>query len=245
MLKCDNSPLKELKIDRLINSVPQSWAEAYRLYEQDYKSKNFHAKNHQLTLLRTALFRYVLPKYGLPFPEGKKLTSVESKAAWKLLEKIPTHELKNALSYQKEVFRIQKCTLSICRTYRMHLTKFLLWNQQQSWWKWEVLATKKDREKRCPKMWNTRSFRKDKPRVTERQINRGCPNFQYTLKLAEISPDLQQELDLLLKFQTAPVGNRHRQDRALRPVSAMAHVTTAKRLLGWLHHYQGIPLQEL
>jgi hypothetical protein len=245
VLKCDKSPLKELKMDRLINTVPQNLAEVYRLYEQDYKSKNLDAKNHGLTLLRTALFRYVLPKYNLPFPKGKKLTSVESKAAWKLMEQIPIHELKNALSYQDEVFSALKCTLSIRRTYRMHLTKFILWSQQQSWWNWAVIATKKDREKRCPKMWNTRSFRKDKPRVTERLINRGCPNFQYTLKSEEILPDLQQELDLFLKFQTALVGNRNRQDQALRPVSAMAHVTAAKRQLGWLHRYQGIPLDEL
>ena len=232
-------------MNKLINSVPQNWAEIYRLYEQDYPSKNLTAKNHQLTLLRTALFRYLLPKYNLPFPEGKKLTSVESKAAWKLLEQIPTHELKNALSYQDEVFSVLKCTLSIRRTYRMHLTKFILWNQQQSWWKWGVLATKKEREKRCPKMRNTRSFSKDKPRVTERQITPSSPNFHYTLKPAEILPDLQQELDLFFKFQTAPVGNRNRQDRALRPVSGMGNVQAAKRVLGWLHRDQGIPLEEL
>jgi len=245
ILKCDKYPLKELTINRLINIVPQSWAEVYRLYEQGYRSKNLKAKNHQLALLRTALFRYVLPKYNLPFPEGKKLTSVESKAAWKLMEQIPIHELKKALSYQDEVFSALKCTLSIRRTYRMHLTKFFFWNQQQSWWNWAVIVTEKDREKRCPKMRNTRSFSKDKPRVTERQINRGCPNFQYTLKLAEILPDLQQELALFLKFQTALGGNRNRQDQALRSVSAMGHVTAARRLLGWLHHYQGIPLKVL
>jgi hypothetical protein len=65
------------------------------------------------------------------------------------------------------------------------------------------------------------------------------------LKPAEILPDLQQELDLLLKFQTAMVGNRNRQDQALRPVSAMGNVQATKRLLGWLHHYQSIPLEEL
>jgi len=245
MLKCDKYPLKELKMDRLINTVPQSWAEVYRLYEQDFKAKNLQAKNHELALLRTALFRYVLPKYNLPFPKGKKLTSVESKAAWKLMEQIPIPELKNALSYQDEVFSALKCTLSICRTYRMHLKKFISWNQQQSWWKWEVLVTEKDREKRCPKMRNTRSFSKDKPRVTERQITRGCPNFQYTLKPAEILPDLQQEFDLFLKFQTALVGNRNRQDQALRPVSGIGNVQATKRVLGWLHHYQGISLEEL
>jgi len=86
-------------MNKLINTVPQSWAEAYGLYEQDFKAKNPQAKNHGLTLLRTAFFRYTLPKYNLPFPKGKKFTSVELKAAWKLLEQIPTHELKNALSY--------------------------------------------------------------------------------------------------------------------------------------------------
>jgi hypothetical protein len=232
-------------MNKLINSVPQSWAEAYRLYEQDYKPKNLDAKNNDLSLLRTAFFRYTLPKYNLPFPEGKKSTSVELKAAWKLMEKIPIQELKNALSYQDEVFSALKCTLSIRRTYRMHLTKFIFWSQQQSWWKWGVLATKKDREKRCPKVRNTRSFTKDRPRVTERQINRDSPNFQYALKPAEILPDLQQELNLFLKFQTALVGNRNRQDQALRPVTAMGNVQATKRLLGWLHHYQGIPLEEL
>jgi hypothetical protein len=247
MLKCDIYPLKELKINKVINTIPQSLAEVYRLYEQDYKSKNLNAKIHQLALLRTALFRYLLPKYGLPLPEGKKLTSVESKAAWKLMEQIPTHELKNALIYQNEVFIATKCTLSTCRTYRMHLKKFISWNQQQSWWNWAVLVKEKDKDKEkcCPTMRNKRSISKDKPRVTERQLNRDSPIFQYSLKLSEMSPELQQELDLFFKFQTAPVGNRNRQDKALRPVSGMGHVKGAKRLLGWLHRYQGIPLEEL
>ncbi|MEG4280526.1 site-specific integrase [Microcoleus sp. MON1_C1] len=232
-------------MSKLINTVPQSWAEVYSLYEQDFKAKNLKAKNQGLALLRTAFFRYTLPKYNLPFPKGKKLTLVELNAAWQLMKQIPTHELKNALSYQDQVFSALKCKLSIGRTYRMHLTKLILWSQQQSWWNWAVIVSEKDREKRCPKMRNTRSFSKDKPRVTKRLINRGCPNFQYTLKPEEISPDLQQEFDLFLKFQTALVGNRNRQDQALRPVSAMAHVTAAKRQLGWLHRYQGIPLDEL
>ncbi|HLO51444.1 MAG TPA: site-specific integrase [Kamptonema sp.] len=232
-------------MDILINSIPQSWAEVFRLYEQDYKSKNLNNQKSHIALLKTSVVRYVLPKYGLPFPEGKKLTSVESKAAWQLMAQIPTHELKNALIYQNEVFIAMNCTLSICRTYRMHLKKLFSWCQQQSWWNWAVLATEKDREKRCPTMRNKRSISKDKPRVTERQLNRDSPNFQYSLKPSEILPDLQQELDLFFKFQTAPVGNRNRQDQALRPVSGMGHVKAAKRLLGWLHRYQGIPLEEL
>ncbi|MEG4114142.1 MULTISPECIES: hypothetical protein [unclassified Microcoleus] len=106
-------------MNKLINTVPQSLAEVYRLYEQELTAKNIQAKNHQLALLPTALFRYLLPKYGLPFPEGKKLTLVELHAAWELMKQIPTHELKNALSYQDEVFSALRCTLSICRTYRM------------------------------------------------------------------------------------------------------------------------------
>ncbi|MBC1235731.1 site-specific integrase [Nostoc sp. 2RC] len=225
----------------IIDSNPQTLFDVYQSHCEVLKSQDNNSQHDVTAGIRTALIRYTLPKWGFPLPRRKKLTSEEIKAGLEFMKGVPISELKNALSYQQEVFD-SLGNVASSRNYRFHLNKMLVWCHTQSWWK---NAAKTDADKYCPPIRLQRGRVSDKVRVTNKNMTPRCSNFIYGLKSHEISADLQQELNNFLNFQTTLVGSRKRQDAPLRTRSAMAHVNNSKRFLGWVHLYKGVPLEEL
>ncbi|HYX18634.1 MAG TPA: site-specific integrase [Nostoc sp.] len=220
---------------------PKTLFDVYQIY-CEFLIALYNGSQYDKTAgLRTALIRYTLPKWGFPFPSRNKLTSEDIKAGLEFMKGVPISELKNALDYQQEVFD-SLGNVASSRNYRFHLNKMLVWCHDQSWWK---NAVKTDADKYCPPIRLQRGRVSDKVRVTNKNMTPKCSNFMYGLKSPEILPELQQELNNFLNFQTTLVGSRKRQDAPLRTRSAMAHVNNSKRFLGWLHRFQGVPLEEL
>ncbi|MEW5860136.1 MAG: site-specific integrase [Cyanobacteriota bacterium] len=225
----------------LLVNAPETAADVYQLYCGHLKSSHPDAKTDMTALIRTSLIRFTLPKWGFPLPKRKKLTQEDVNAGLEFMKKIPIHELEHALEYQQEVFASLGNPAS-SRTYRLHLKRLLTWCRQQSWWKG---STRTNASKYCPPIRNKRGRVNDNVRVTDRKLTINSPHFFYGLKPSEISPKLQASLDDFLKFQTDLMGSHKRQNGPLRLPSAQSHVNVAKRLLGWLHYYKGVPLEKL
>ncbi|MDZ8139007.1 MAG: site-specific integrase [Nostoc sp. DedQUE04] len=220
---------------------PKTFYDVYVTHCESLKALHNNSKHDVTAGIRTASIRYTLPKWGFPLPSRNKLTAEDIKAGLEFMKTIPISELTNALAYQQEVFD-SLGNVPSSRNYRYHLNKMLVWCHKQSWWE---NAVKTDANKYCPAIRLQRGRVSDKVRVTNKKMTPKCSNFKYGLKFEEITPESQQELDNFLNFQTTLVGGRKRQDAPLRHRSAMAHVKNAKRLLGWLHRYKGVPLEEL
>lgn len=220
---------------------PETAADGYQLYCGHLKSSHPDAKTDVTAGPRTAFIRFTLPKWGFPLPERKKLTQEDVNAGLEFMKQIPIHELNHALEYQQEVFASLGNPAS-SRTYRLHLKKMLTWCRQQSWWK---NSTRTNASQYCPSIRISRGRVGDNVRVTDKKLTPSSPNFSYGLKPPEISRELHASLDNFLKFQTDLIGSRKRQDGPIRQRSAKGHVNSAKRLLGWLHYYKGIPLEAL
>ncbi|MBW4607426.1 MAG: site-specific integrase [Hassallia sp. WJT32-NPBG1] len=220
---------------------PENLFDAYQLYCDYLKITSPNSKYEVTAVIRTVLIRYTLPKWGFELPTRQKLTQAQVNAGLEFMKKIPLSELKNAMSYQQEVFDSLGGVAS-SRNYRMHLKKMVSWCSSQSWCK---LTTKKDAPNYCPPIRLKRGRVSDRVRVTNKKITPSSPNFSYALSADEISPELQEELNSFVSFQIAIVSTRKRQDPPLRTRSAMAHVNNSKRLLGWQHRYKGVPLEQL
>ena len=220
---------------------PETAADGYLLYCGHLKSSDPEAKTDVTAPIRTALIRFTLPKWGFPLPERKKLTQEDVNAGLDFLKQIPIHELNHAFEYQQEVFASLGNPAS-SRTYRLHLKRMLTWCGQQSWWK---TSTQTNTSQCCPPIRISRGRVSDNVRVTNKKLTPSSPNFSYGLKDPEIPRELQASLNDFLKFQTDLIGSRKRQDGPIRERSAKSHVNSAKRLLGWLHYYKGVPLEEL
>lgn len=220
---------------------PTSAFDALQLFSESLKLEHNNSKRNADASIRTAFIRYTLPKWGFPLPSRNKLNAEQVNAGLEFMKTVPISELNNALDYQQEVFDSLGDVKSE-RNYRYHLKKMLTWCHNQSWWK---IAKKADAENYCPPIRLLRGRVSDKVRVTSKNMTPKSSNFTYGLKPAEISTQLQQELDSFLNFQTTIVGSRKRQDAPLRPRSAMAHVNNSKRMLGWLHRFKGVPVEQL
>ncbi|RCJ40571.1 hypothetical protein A6770_37940 [Nostoc minutum NIES-26] len=225
----------------IIHFNPKTVFDVYQSHCEVLKSQDNNSQHDVTAGIRTALIRYTLPKWGFPLPSRSKLTSEEINAGLEFMKEVPISELKNALSYQQEVFN-SLGNVASSRNYRFHLNKMLVWCHDQSWWK---NAVKTNADKYCPPIRLKRGRVSDKVRVTNKKVTPRNANYSYRLKEEETEPGLQQELDNFFSFQTTIIGSRKRQDATLRPRSAMAHVNNSKRLLGWLHRFKGVPLEEL
>ncbi|OUL23036.1 hypothetical protein BV378_24475 [Nostoc sp. RF31YmG] len=225
----------------LILDNPKTLFDVYYLYCEYLKSQSKESKYDVTAGIRTALIRFTLPKWGFPLPSRNKQNSEQISSGLEFMKTVPISELNNALDYQQEVFD-SLGDVGSERNYRFHLNKMLSWCHEQSWWK---IAVKTDAENYCPPIRLQRGRVSDKVRVTNKKMTPKCSNYTYSLKPAEISTQLQQELDSFLNFQITLVGSRKRQDAALRPRSAMAHVNNSKRMLGWLHRFKGVPVEQL
>lgn len=201
-------------------SNPKTLFDVYELYCAFLRLLHKSNRYDVTAPVRTALIRFTLPKWGFPLTSGKKLTSEETRAGLEFMNKIPISEFKNALAYQHEVFD-SLGNVSSSRNYRYHLKKMLIWCREQSWWK---NAVKTDAEKYCPPIRLKRGRVSEKVRVTNKKLTSRDANYKYALEKEEIPPELQQELDNFFSFQTTIIGSRKRQDAALRPRSAIAHV---------------------
>ncbi|MBD1893212.1 site-specific integrase [Coleofasciculus sp. FACHB-129] len=219
---------------------PETWADVYHLYTNDLKS-TYPDRPYVAAPVQTAVIRYTIPKLGFILPHRKKLTQADVNAGLEFMKQIPISELNQALKYQSEVFA-SLGNVPSARTYRLHLEKMVDWCYQQAWWK---LAIKKNGGDCCSSIRLQKGRVSDNVRVTDKKLTPSSPNFSYGLKLSDIFPELQASFDKLLRFQIDPVGNRKRQYGPLRKRSALGHVNSAKRLLGWLHHYKNVPLEAL
>ncbi|BAY21115.1 hypothetical protein NIES2100_08640 [Calothrix sp. NIES-2100] len=207
-------------------SNPTTLFDVYYIYCEYLLSQDKDSKHDVTAGIRTVLIRYTLPKWGFPLPSRNKQNSKQISFGLEFMKTVPISELNNALDYQQEVFDSLGDVKSK-RNYRFHLKKMLCWCSNQSWWK---IAVKTDAENYCPPIRLQRGRVSDKVRVTNKKMTPKCSNYTYSLKPAEISTQLQQELDSFFNFQITLVGSRKRQDAALRPRSAIVHVNNSKRM---------------
>ncbi|MFM6205907.1 hypothetical protein, partial [Planktothrix sp.] len=120
--------------------------------------------------------------------------------------------------------------------YRSRLKKFLTWCSHTPWWPEQ---NRPSPTIRCPRM-RGRGYGSIK---TTRLVDQ--PKFSsYYLKPSEMNPQLKAEIDKYHQFRTAP----HWPNRLEQPIKlkvADTEKTMILQILGWLHRFQGFPLDQL
>lgn len=154
----------------LINSEGLTSYTVYQRYCQHLKSLKTKAKTDPTAALKTALFRYTLPGYGLP----KNATKDE---AVNFFKSIPIHDLQNALAVQKQTFDSLSVDGGIQRTYRSALRKMLDWCYSQPWWSSAVSNSatipqpRKERRGNVTQVRVTKRKKQPSYRLTEEEIS--------------------------------------------------------------------------
>ena len=182
--------------------------------------------------VRTALWRYTLPGWGLPSPQGQRLSPAEYEQGLQLLQQLPFERLQEAPGVQERLFEQLAVAGNSRRTYRWALQRLMAWCQQQGWLETALVAEPASRVRQHRRSAND-------VRLTTRRARQ-----PYRLVEAEQSETLRQELALFVQFLTG-TGAEERDSMGVSAATAKQYLHQVERVLGWLHSEGGVPLQEL
>ncbi len=184
--------------------------------------------------VRTALWRYTLPGWGLPSPQGQRLSPAEYEQGLQLLQQLPFERLQEAPLVQEQLFEQLAVAGNSRRTYRWALQRFMAWCQQS--WLETVLVGKY----RLP----TARARQHQRSANDVRLTTRRARQPYRLVEAERSEALRQELALFAQFLTG-AGAGEQDSMSVSAATAKQYLHQVERFLGWLHRERGVPLQEL
>lgn len=217
---------------------PNSLLDALLAYEAQVRTTLPQKKaNATLAQVRTALWRYTLPAWECPLPQGQRLTQEEYERGLHLLQQLPLERLNDALEVQERLFEQLSVAGNSRRNYRWALKSFINWCDQQSWFAQSEVNIQSSVSRK----------RQQKPSANDLRLTTRKARQPYRLAESERSEALQQELEKFFQFLIAPSLDRS-DERELRPVSsrtAEQYLNQALRILGWLHAEQNIPAEEL
>ena len=216
---------------------PNNLKEALVLFSEDIKAQ-YSPQEAQILLshTETSINRYALLGWGFAPPKGRKFTLEEKAAAEAFQKTISLEQLITAAEAQEKAFDLLQVSPTSRAAYRSRLKKFLTWCSHTPWWPEQ---NRPSPTLRCPRM-RGRGYGSIK---TTRLVDQ--PKFSsYYLKPSEMNPQLKAEIDKYHQFRTAP----HWPNRLEQPIKlkvADTEKTMILQILGWLHRFQGFPLDQL
>jgi hypothetical protein len=110
-----------MEANRIVIDAPQSVFEALEIAQHELK---------QISLIQTALLRYVVPEWGGPKAKPGEQVSF---AAIEFLRTVPLEKLLDAPRMQERYFEQIGADKACCRRNRCYLKKFIEWVQQKGW----------------------------------------------------------------------------------------------------------------
>lgn len=183
--------------------------------------------------LRTALRYYVLPHYGYP---TEKLNSLQKLNG--ALSTIPLTDFTCAGMYFEETATDlirrgeEKRTLD---RYQSALHSFMRWLWTQEWYQ-QAAETKEEQFAWC----STSRTNIETSRAGKKPLR----GKSYALKNAELSEELQTELQELTKFWTKKIHAKRKGSRLRKPTMD-SRLVSILSFLGWLHHSRNMAIEQL
>ncbi|MEP0873657.1 site-specific integrase [Trichocoleus desertorum AS-A10] len=242
--------------------IPTTLLDAFHLYRLHIVTD----KPKHLAGLKTALKLYVLPGYSISYAFRAEAVSEDFEGCLSRVLIKELNDVENAFHEQTKIaLSLGDITKGTVKDYRSHLLRFLKWTQEQNWY---FDTTKPDSEKFTPRIRSTYSLK-------AMRKGRRCYNRNpYGLKVAEVTPKLEKQLDARpyeLKqehfnseflnqlsnkcpkalphygfryFCTAPEVAK-RQDRAMRESTFNIYQEVIFCFLGWLKNIRGWSLDDI
>ncbi len=235
---------------------PQSVADAWNLYTQHLREAG---RSQHLSLTKTALLRYTLPGYGWQPPELNRRDRDQD--AIRFMQTLPVNRLLEGANIQQTVFEQLSCQRSLQQSNRYRLKRFLQWCAAQPWW---TSATRENGADCAPKRRNSQGsahhvkvsgrnaqqryslkYLKSKPPLESTDRNEPVLDAQASEPAMQSQLDrIAAELEAFYQFRTrAHIPSR--QEGPVRASTARKDQNRIYLILGWLYHYEQVPLVDL
>lgn len=192
-----------------------------------------------LAKLQTAVIRFLVPGLGYEArPKGKKMSLLEVKSAKEFMRTQPIKVLLRAAEIQQKGFDLLQAPDTSRRVYRWMLDVFVIWCETKSWFP-KRRRKPNPEEQRCPLIDQGFGAVSDTPLTTRTFYYK-----KYTLDVEETPPNLRKKIEQFYQF----LINVDYPGRVTDPVAlstADRYISEIYLMLGWLHHYQNVALEEL
>lgn len=203
--------------------------EVFEAYKQYSLAIN---KAADASMAQTALLRFTNPGWGGPSPKGAKATTLEVSLGLDFLKQISLQQFADCLAVQQEVFERLNIPKDKQRTPRSYLKKLLDWATETN-----LLGSQQTEAEPSEKYYFQRPDGERRTYAYQlKQSGRSCRK-KFTLDDSEINDSLKLEMEAFFSFME--------RCRGVREVTAEKSWKRIKQMLGWLHRYQQVPLEDL
>jgi hypothetical protein len=185
----------------------------------------------------TAINRYTLPGWGLEPFKGRKPTQVERDRATTFKKGINVEQFTTALEAQEKAFELLQPSNSSKEVYRSRLKELVSWSSQEGWWPGNTLPEKSID---CCGGRRRRGYGGIKKTLLTSRSNL----LPYGLRPEQVSEKLKAETKPFYKYRTSAHWPGRLED-PVKTTSCSDQIDLLFQLLGWFHHYRGVPLEEL
>lgn len=216
--------------NRIIINAPQNILEALEIAQQELK---------QISLIQTALLRYVVPEWG--GPEAKPGEQV-SYAATEFLKTVPLEKLLDAPRMQERYFERSGVSKACCRRNRYYLKRLIEWAQQKRWLRLHDPNGLEPQFNRFNKPKGQRRIYAQDLRTTNLKhpeaYSLGTQAEDYVLingKKVLANPRFDQEFQDLREFIS----------KFRKPKQVEQQLNHLRTIFGYLHRVQNLPLETL
>ncbi|WP_071192416.1 hypothetical protein [Trichormus sp. NMC-1] len=216
------------------STTPNAKESALDYYNRYCEYLRLNDSENDITSLQSIIIKYLVPAYGGSSPSGKRATSAEIEAGINYLQEISIEELKDALKLIEAQFELLGVTKRKCYIPRSRIRNWLNWHQSQGDFGFLPQQT-------LPEFntFYTNGIRQKQPKPGKKLHDNRCPIHKLCAKRFPddyLNPHLEQEIKDYKAWRLA---------NDIRPGSIATEEEQILQVLGWLHRYEGIPLEQL
>lgn len=216
-----------------VEEKEQTADDVYSSYCQHLQASN---KKSTISNLQSAIIRCLLPAYSGIVPRGKKASHQEIQAAMNYLKQISLEQLYNAVELVELQFKKLCIESSKLYSYRSRVKAWIDWADDQGYF------DKIKQPQKPQPVFNTfykNGVRRQKKKPGLELHQKRCPTHSLCAKKFPndyINPSLQEQIEAYKAWRLL---------KNVRPRTIKIEEGQILQLLGWLHRYESISLDEL
>ncbi|MBW4422022.1 MAG: hypothetical protein KME13_22880 [Myxacorys californica WJT36-NPBG1] len=228
------SPLQtELPSQQTVQPEQCTLFESYQSYRQDLEANN---KTQEANSLQSSVIRYLIPAYEGPVPKSSRATSADVQAGLDYLKLIALNQFEQATDLIEVYFDRLDVPSSSRSAVRSRIRQWQEWcaNQQSQ--------SVEDKSQEAEPVFNTfytPGKSRQRKRPGQKMYQEKCPTHALGAKKFPndyVNSHLQLQINAYIEW---------RRSNDVTPGSIKTEVEQIYQILGWLHRYEGLCLDEL
>lgn len=191
--------------------------------------------HNRVSLIRSTVLRVLTRGWGGPVPAKRRMNEAEQSAALAFLASIEIDALLQAEEVLEKGLKALDIAASSHKVYRYQFRQWVAWLERQDWLSPQVV-TQQPRTGGQPigTFANRYKHRVPGRKRSQRFKNQRPQKPVYALRDHEVNEALRLELEAFRQFH-----------RKLAKDTIASYVTELRKLLGWQHRFEGVPLEHL